>query len=296
MKPTAKTVLDQLVSLGVRQGDVLFVTADLMQVGLFSKSRSETMRAWVDLLCQAVGEQGTIIVAAYTPVFFRFKKDARVVFTPQAATTAGALSNALLRDVRSVRSRHPTNSCVGIGRDAEEILRRHDQNSLSYSVLGAVVERGGKHLMLGTVDRMNAPLGLHYAQELLGITKTEPTVGMFQSYHIDESGKQKLFTKWDVGGCSRGGYKLFGPLLVDDAISLGRVGQSQAALIDAKKSTSIAHSALAADRSAFVCDNPTCLSCRGRWTVSGMKTPTIYFLVLIRRLFRNFNFNINFYK
>lgn len=289
MKPTVNTVLDQLVSLGVRQGDVLFVTADLMQVGLFFKSRSDTMRAWVNLLCQAVGEQGTIIVAAYTPVFFRFKKNARVVFTPQAATTAGALSNALLRDGRSVRSRHPTNSCVGIGRDAKEILKGHDQNSLSYSVLGEVVKRGGKHLMLGTVDRMNAPLGLHYAQELLGITKTEPTVGMFQSYYVDESGQQKLFTKWNVGGCSRGGFKLFGHLLVDDAISLGRVGQSQAALIDAKKSTTIALNALAADRSAFVCDNTTCLSCRGRWTVSGMKTLGIYFRVLIRMLLRNFN-------
>ena len=289
MKPTVETVFDQLVSLGVRQGDVLFVTADLMQVGLFFKSRSETMRAWVDLLSQAVGEQGTIIVAAYTPVFFRFKKDARVVFTPHSATTAGALSNALLRDERSVRSCHPTNSCVGIGRDAKEILKGHDQNSLCYSVLGEVVKRGGKHLMLGTVDRMNAPLGLHYAQELLGITKTEPTVGMFQSYYLDESGQQKLFTKWNVGGCSRGGFKLFGHLLVDDAISLGRVGQSQAALIDAKKSTTIAHNALAADRSAFVCENLTCVSCRGRWTVSGIKTPILYFQVLIRRLYRNFN-------
>jgi aminoglycoside N3'-acetyltransferase len=243
----------------------------------------------VDLLTQAVGPEGTVIVAAYTPVFFRLKKDARVVFSSQVVSTAGALSNALLRDPRAKRSQHPTNSCVAIGRDAEEILRGHDQNSLSYSVLRQIVQRGGKHLMLGTVDRMNAPLGLHYAQELLGITKTEPTVGMFQSYYLDESGQQKLFTKWNVGGCSRGGFKLFGHLLVDDAISLGRVGQSQAALIDAKKSTIIAYSALVANPSAFVCENPTCVSCRGRWAVSGMKTPILYFQKLIRRLFRNFN-------
>jgi aminoglycoside N3'-acetyltransferase len=277
--------LDQLVALGVRQGDILFVTADLMQVGLFFKSRSETKCAWVDLLTKAVGEQGTIIVAAYTPVFFRFKKNARVVFTSQAASTAGALSNALIGDERSVRSRHPTNSCVAIGRDAEEIMRGHNQNSPAYSVLGEVVRRGGRHLMLGTLDRKNAPMSLHYAQELLGITKTEPTVGMFQSYYLDESGQQQLFTSWDVGGCSRGGYKMFGHLIVDDAISIGRVGQSQAALIDAKKSTSIAYNALAADRSAFICDNLSCVSCRGRWTVSGLKTPIVYFKFLIQKLF-----------
>lgn len=276
MKPTVNSVLDELVALGVRQGDVLFVTADLMQVGLFFKSRSETMRAWVDLLSQAVGTQGTVIVAAYTPVFFRFKKDARVIFRPDSATTAGALSNALLRDPRSVRSLHPTNSCVAIGREAEEILKGHDQHSLSYSVLGQIVKRGGKHLMLGTVDRMNAPLGLHYAQELLGITKTEPTVGLFQTYYEGASGQPQLFTKWDVGGCSRGGYKMLGHLLLENALTLGQVGNAKTALIDAQKSTTIAKAALTADRRAFVCDDPWCTSCRGRWSVSGLATPAFY--------------------
>jgi aminoglycoside 3-N-acetyltransferase len=284
LKPTVESVLDQLVALGVRQGDVIFVTADLMQVGLFLKSRSETTRAWVDLLIQAVGAQGTIIVAAYTPVFFRFKKNAHVVFSPQAPSSAGALSNALLCDERSIRSRHPTNSCVAIGRYAEEIMRGHDQNTPAYSVLGQIVQRGGKHLMLGTLDRKNAPLSLHYAQELLGITKTEPTVGMFQSYYLDEAGQQKLFTSWDVGGCSRGGYKMFGHLIIEDAISIGRVGNCQAALIDTKKSTTIAYDALASNRSAFICDNLSCVSCRGRWSVSGLKTPVFYFKILIQKL------------
>ena len=283
MKPTFDTVLDQLVALGVRQGDVLFVTADLMQVGLFVKSRSETMRIWVDLLYQSVGAEGTIIVASYTPVFFRLKKDSRVVFGPQTASTSGALSNALLSDPRSKRSQHPTNSCVAIGRDAQEILCGHDQNSMSYSVLGEIAERGGKHLMLGTVDRMNAPLGFHYAQEILGITKTEPTVGMFQTYYHDASGQLQLFTKWDVGGCSRGGYKMLGALVLENAITLGQIGNAKTALIDVKKSTTIAQSALTSDRRAFICDDPWCTSCRGRWAVSGLATPYFFFKKFVLR-------------
>lgn len=287
MKPTIQSVLEQLAALGVRHGDVLFVTADLLQVDLFFKSRGETMSAWVDLLTQAVGAQGTVIAAAYTPVFFRLRKDARVVFTHKTQTTAGALSTAMLRDPRSLRSLHPTNSCVAIGREAEDILRGHDHNSLCYSVLGQIVQRGGKHLMLGTVDRMNAPLGLHYAQELLGITKTEPSVGMFQTYYIDSLGQSQLFTKWDVGGCSRGGYKMLGHLLVENKMTLGRVGNAQTALIDAQKSTSIAQIALTADRRAFICDDPWCTSCRGRWSVSGLTTPAFYFKKFaLRRLFK----------
>jgi aminoglycoside 3-N-acetyltransferase len=287
MKPTVESVLEQLAKLGVRQGDVLFVTADLLRVGFFVKNRSETMQALVDLLRQAVGEQGTIVAAAYTPVFFRFKKDPRVLFSPDAPTTAGALPTALLSDPRSVRSRHPSNSCVAIGKEAMDILQAHDENSMCYSVLGQIVRRGGKHLMLGTIDRKNAPLGLHYAQELLGITKTEPTVGMFQSYYLDATDQRRLFTKWDVGGCSRGGYKMLGHLLLENAMTLGRVGNAPTALIDAEKSTSIAKIALSADRRAFICDDPWCLSCKGRWSVSGLSTPAFYFKKFaLRRLFK----------
>lgn len=277
MKPDIQLILDQLTTLGVRQGDVLFVTADLLRVGLFHKNRSETMRAWVNLLTQAVGPSGTIVAAAYTPLFFRYRKNPNIVFTRSSPTTAGALSTALLNDPRAHRSKHPSNSCVAIGKDAEEILQSHDQHALSYSVLGEIVKRKGKHLMLGTIDRKNAPLALHYAQELLGITKTEPTVGMFQTYYHDAKGQQNLFTKWDVGGCSRGGYKIFGHLLVEDAVSLGVVGNALSALIDAEKSVDVAKIALTADRRAFICDDTFCTSCRGRWSVSGLATPAFYF-------------------
>jgi hypothetical protein len=130
---------------------------------------------------------------------------------------------------------------------------------------------------------MNAPLGLHYAQELLGITKTEPSVGMFQTYYLDSLGQSQLFTKWDVGGCSRGGYKMLGHLLVENAMTLGHVGNAQTALIDAQKSTSIAQIALSADCRSFVCDDSGCLSCRGRWRVSGFMTPVFFFKNLVQR-------------
>jgi aminoglycoside 3-N-acetyltransferase len=286
MKPSIEKISEQLEKLGVRHGDVLFITADLLRIGLFLKSRSETMRAWIDLLTGVVGPNGTIVAAAYTPLFFRFRKDPNIVFIRDSPTTAGALPNALLVDPRAVRSKHPSNSCVAIGREADAILKAHDQNSLSYSVLGELAARKGKHLMLGTLDRKNAPLGLHYAQETLGITKREPAVGMFQTYYLDDSGQKKLYTKWDVGGCSRGGYKMFGHLLVNDAMATGVVGNAPSALIDAEKSIAIARSALALDRRAFICDDKWCLSCRGRWSVSGLATPSFYFRkYALRRLF-----------
>lgn len=283
MKPTVDTVLEQLKSIGVVEGDVLFVTADLMRVGLFLKSRRETMKTWVNLLVQAVGKEGTIVAAAYTPTFFRFKKNSQIVFTTDSPSDVGALTTSILADPRALRSLHPSSSCVAIGHNAQEILHGHDQNSLSYSLLRKLIEYKGKHLMLGTLDRENAPLGLHYAQELMGITKREPTVGLFQTYYIDQSGHKKLFTRWDVGGCSRGGYKMLGHLITENAMTIGLIGNATSALIDAKRSTEIAMAALNNDSRAFICDNPNCLSCRGRWSVSGSGTPAFY----VRKYFIN---------
>jgi aminoglycoside N3'-acetyltransferase len=237
---------------------------------------------------QAVGKEGTIVAAAYTSSFFRFKKNPNIVFSVDTPTTSGALSAALISAPGALRSLHPTNSCVAIGKNAQEILKDHDQNALSYCVLGKIIEKGGKHLMLGTLDLKNAPLGLHYAQEVMGITKTEPTVGLFQTYYLDNLGKRKLFTRWDVGGCSRGGYKMLGHLIVKEVINIGLVGNAPTALIDAKKSTDIAMGAIAKDSRAFICDDLKCLSCRGRWSVSGFKTPVFYLKKYVLHRFFSF--------
>jgi aminoglycoside N3'-acetyltransferase len=284
MKPTIQTISEQLIDIGVQYGDIILVTADLLKVGFFDKNRNETMRIWVDMLEKIVGDAGTIIAPAYTPSFLRFKKNKSLIFKNTSQTNSGAFSNALMKDSRSVRSLHPTNSYIALGRNAEEILKLHNERAMSYSVAGEIVKRNGKHLMLGTLDKQNAPLGLHYAQELLGITKKEPTVGLYQTYYFDSNGEKKLFTRRDVGGCSGGGYKMLGHLIVEGAIKIGFVGNALTGLIDASKSVHIATSVLAADQKAFICDDPTCFSCRGRWCVSGLTTPIFYAKEIYKKL------------
>ena len=80
---------------------------------------------------------------------------------------------------------------------------------------------------------------------------------------------------------------MLGHLLIEKAMTLGQVGNAEAALIDAQKTTAIAHAALTKDRRAFICDDPWCTSCRGRWSISGVATPAFYFKkYLIRRLIK----------
>lgn len=279
-------IVKDILNLGVNQGDTIFVTADLLAVGFFAKGRKETLNAWVDILMEAVGPQGTIIVAAYTETFFRFKKNKSIIFESNTPSNSGSLSTAFLNDERSVRSKHPTNSYVGIGPNAHRILCGHDQHSLSYSPLGKIIELGGKNLMIGTVDMRNAPMAFHYAQECLGHTLHNPTNGLFQAYYKNEEGVTNLYTRKDSGGCSRGAYHLYGSLLVNNAVKFGYIGKARSALIEGKQSFDVIKEVLNKNRKIVLCDDKLCTSCYGRWSNNGAKVFWFYlYKYIVRKLF-----------
>jgi aminoglycoside 3-N-acetyltransferase len=269
-------ILHDLQAIGLRQGDLVLITADLGAVGFAERNRSQTGRAWMEILRAAVGVEGTVIVVGYTASFFRFKKDPAVVFDRNASPTSGALSKAFLQDQAVLRSAHPTCSYFGFGPEAGALLAGHDAGSPSYAVIGKVIARGGKNLMLGTVDRKNAPMAFHYAQEELGHTKQHPFCGWFQSYYRTAEGEVRLFTQWDCGGCSRGAYHLYGALAVEGAVTFGTVGNARSALMDGSTSLRIIKAAIGRNRRLTLCDDPSCLSCYGHWRNTGLGAGALF--------------------
>lgn len=280
-----KNLVQQLKLLGVQFGDTLFITADLMVANLHSKSRVETEKLWLESLMEAVGVDGTIIAAAYTKSFSRFSKNHSLVFTSKCRCTSGALPSAMLKHIDSHRSTHPTNSVVAIGKYSRQICEAHTELSKSYDSIKAILDLNGKHLMIGTLDGKNAPLGFHYAQQEVGETLTCPGVGLRQAFYINEkTNEKKLFTRWDIGGCSGAGYKTIGHHILKNAISFGKIGNALSALIDARKSVEVCKELLIKNRKSMICDDNTCLFCQGRWSVNGVMTIIFYAkLILIRR-------------
>lgn len=277
-KVTKDTIIESLKNLGVKDGDVLFLSADLMKVGYFNKNIDTTLKDWVDILQLAVGEQGTLIIPANTDSFLRFNKKSEVVFTSDTPPNSGSLSMAFYRYADVIRSSHPTNSCFGVGPKAEYILDGHDQNSLSYSIYGKIIELGGKNLMLGTVeDRKNCPMPFHYCQEVLGHTRSHPLVGFEQSYFINSNNEKELFTRKDAGGCTRGGLNTFGEHIAQKAIKFGTVGKSLSALVDTQKSNELLMDVFKNRPWLIRCSDKECISCYGRYVYNGFGVVKFYF-------------------
>ena len=84
----------ELRRLGLAEGDLVFVSSDLMRVGYFNKDRDTTMRDWVEILLSAVGPTGTIVVPSYSPSYIRFIQRSDFVFSKDSASDAGSLATA----------------------------------------------------------------------------------------------------------------------------------------------------------------------------------------------------------
>jgi aminoglycoside N3'-acetyltransferase len=274
---TKELILTNLRDLGVESGDILFITADLMKVGLALKNKQALENMWVEILKEAVGENGSVILASYTPTFYRFMKIDDIIFHRYCKSTSGSLSNILVRDRNCIRSSHPTNSYVGFGVAASEILKKHNENGLSYDPIGEIINAGGKNLILGALDDKNAPMAMHYAQQVLGDTKKHPFLGLTQTYYFDCYGERKIYTKWDAGGCSSGGQNLIGQLIVKNAATIGFVGRSYSMLIDGNKSYEIIYNALKKTPSIIKCNNNLCITCYGKWNKAPISSLRIYF-------------------
>jgi aminoglycoside 3-N-acetyltransferase len=265
MKISLQQIKSEVASLGVKEGDTIFISADLLKIGYFSINKEVTFKNLLGILIEIVGSDGTLVIPAYTNSFNFFSKKTDVVFSKNTPTTSGSLSQAFQMCPLVVRSTHPTNSCFAIGKYATYILDGHDENSSSYLPYQRVVSLKGKNLMLGTLeDPKLAPMAMHCAQEVLGLTKKHWLAKIPQSYYYDAHGRLKLFTRNDVGGCTGGGYKLLGAHVINKAISFGKVGRSLSALIDCEKSLAIFKKALIENPESIKCDEKkTCACCYG---------------------------------
>ena len=81
---------------------------------------------------------------------------------------------------------------------------------------------------------------------------------------INNEGLIKKFTRRSVGGCTRGGNKII-PYLKKEgkSIKIQKIGRSNSAIIDIKKSYDIFLNLYRSDNSFFRCENKNCKDCYG---------------------------------
>ncbi len=277
MAITKQTIIKQLIDLGISEGDVVFVAADLMKVGYFNKSIKNTLNDWISIFDTVLGESGTIVIPSYSPTWLRFVRDSGFTYTLDSPSNSGSMARAYLEYAdNTIRGTHPTSSCLVKGFHAKFIASRNTEKHLKYEPYKSVVELKGKSLLLGTVDRRNGPFTFHYAQQILGHTTGHPYSGLLKTRYIDQNGHKKDFIVREIGGCTGGLHKSWGYHLEKKAVTFGAVGKSLSALVNAEKSTQIFIKLLSSKPYSLKCDNVNCVSCYGRFRYNGFASYWYY--------------------
>lgn len=270
-------IISQIRDLGLAKGDTVFVSSDLLRVGYFNKDQATTLRDWIEIFDELLGDEGTIVVPTYSPSFLRHFQKYDFVFTPESDSDSGGLARAYINHAEgAIRGRHPTNSCTSRGYHAETIAASDGPEFPKYNPYAKVVELSGKNLMLGTVDQRNCPFTYHHVQELLGHTRAHPFSGLLETTYIDEYGKHRRYIVRELGGCTAGVHKSWGYHLEANAVNFGTVGRSLSALVDARKSTTVLQRVMSDEPKLLKCDDRRCISCYGRLRYNGLGVLSFY--------------------
>lgn len=274
-------LVGELRELGIGLGDTVYVKVDLMRVGAV---RGNLKSGFLDALLEVVGPEGTLITAAYTKTFFfpTFNKE-RKVFDESSSPNTGAFSKLMLKHPDSYRSSHPTNSYVAIGKNAHNLLDKHDHLASSYEPLRGVMNLGGKCIIVGCVDSSPGHTTTHLAQYDLGFAAQNNFSGLVGANYW-ENGQLKTFLRRDFGGHNIGARKIYSYYLDRGILQNGTVGKTTAVLSPAKEAYETDLEVIKQDKKFLLCNDPGCFSCRVTWKYNRKDIPKYIFHKILTKL------------
>ncbi len=250
-----------LQALGLREGDHVVLRVSLKSLGI-PRPAETLVRAILDV----VGPSGSLYALAFTREFpLPLRGGAHhYVFDRDTPAVTGGLANHLLGCPDSVRSRHPTNSFVGIGRFAHDLLRSHGPGSPSFEPVRRLAEHEhGRMLLVGRLFESPGFSTVHVAQHLLGFQNR--TVGRYGVRYRAPDGTVRLFVRDDAAGCSRGFHRFYPAYFEAHAVTEGRVASADCLLGTLSRTLAVDLEVLRRDPTFFFCDDLGCESCRRNW-------------------------------
>ena len=140
-----QTLVSDLKSLGLKNGDVVVVHSSLKSMGMVDGG-ADTV---IDALIKVVGEQGTVLfpTLTFSPCYSTSKFSAS-----ETPSCVGKISETFRNRQEVIRSFHPTHSVCAYGKHALELTKDHPLDDTPVgpnSPYRKLMDYDGKILMLG---------------------------------------------------------------------------------------------------------------------------------------------------
>lgn len=256
---------EKLNTLGIAKGDILMVHSAFAALGPNAMTPAEMN----DALLETIGEQGTLLMPAFTYPYTYFEgcsffDNSYRPASPDAKPYTGALVNELLTRPECRRDRHTTHSIAATGRCAEELLADlapFDPPTGATSAWNGLVNRKGKILFIGSGIGCNTCL--HYVETMMDSWYLGAAVIRFRNEHDQ---LESALIPQHLGGC-RDFYKGAGCKFYRRAAEKGLeikyvdCGYAGLHLISAEQLFNIGCELLKEDPALLLCDDPGCHYC-----------------------------------
>jgi len=165
---TEPEIVGDLVEMGIRPGDLLFVHSSMSSIGRVQGGPN----AVIDAILKAIGPAGTLVMPAFSMPYGSMidTLERGEIFDPaNTPSTVGLIPETFRRRRGVKRSVHPTSSICAFGAEADLIVEGTSTYTSDFGVgtpLYKIMEHGGKTLGLG-VDL--GPVSFyHVIEDVLG--------------------------------------------------------------------------------------------------------------------------------
>ena len=181
-------IKEKLKSLGIKSGDKVIVTSDVLKFLIFLKNLSirYTLNNFIDDLINVVGRKGNIIFPTFNWDFCKGKDFCR----ERSKSMTGALSNIALRRKDFKRSKNPIYSFAVWGKNKNKICSLSHKSCFSLkSPFGYLIKNNAKNLCIGMNFR-DAFTFVHVVEQKIGVNYR-----YFKTYNrniIEKNKKKKM--------------------------------------------------------------------------------------------------------
>lgn len=238
--------------IGLCEGDTVAVTLSLKSIGAIEGGAD----TFIDALLETLGEDGTVMMNAYTHTFPAGEISPNYIFDP--ATTppyTGIVPKLLLKRTGAIRSTHPTCSVAAIGKNAKTLTKPHNQNTRPYLPYSLLAEIGGKYLAIGTGNNLVAIR--HEAQYHTNL----PRFLRHGVQYKNGDDTTHVFI-WDHPPCEKNLGALYPTLDGMGFMRHGKIGQANAVMMLAKEFIRNEAALLQKQPALNQCNDILCLQCR----------------------------------
>lgn len=260
---TYNDLVNDLKSLGIKEGDTLFLRISYRAIGKIENGP----KTFLDALLKVVGEEGSIILVAtpqrYNPLvrFFYKSKISSEEHLKDPSTGIGIMSKIALQYPSAMVSKKLIFPFVVIGKHAKYLTENHTREKDGFWLLREAVEKfDSKCLRIGG-ESLTGTTHLAFTDMLRKYDYYQKCV--LYGLYIKENDKVKWQTEPISSFCKKGYKKMFDQLIYPCINKKeGKVGNGYAIVTNMRETLEKEREILFKNPKEILCEDDSCVLCR----------------------------------